>query len=235
MRRWIAPLTLAALAATYSSAFAHTAWLEPAGAPGQYLLRFGGHEGKLESYPPEKLKEVRALDAQGKALPLVRSAGDDGVRVRVQGTPALLALHFDNGIYSRAEGGKSVNLPMTENPGATQGTWAVKYGKTIAAWHERVTKPLGQPFEVVPLSAAAPRAGQPLRVRVLIDGKAAAGVQVAQGEEGKEPVVTDADGVASFVPRPSVNRLWAGRRTAVTGEPRYTQLSIEYVLLFEAR
>jgi nickel transport protein len=229
-------LTLAALLLVAGHAAAHTAWLEPdPAAAGTYVVRFGGHAGKTESYPPEKLKSVQARDARGATLPVSTAAGADGVRVSVQGTPAVLTLHYDNGIYSRATGGKSLPKPMNENPGATQGTHAVKYGKYIAAWGEAVTRPFGQPFEVVPVSGAAPRAGQPWRVLVLIDGKPAADIAVARDEGSADAVKTDADGVATFVPQQGPNKLWSGRRTAVTGDPRFTQLSIEYLLAFDLR
>lgn len=229
-----AAVSAAAAAALWfvaGAAQAHTAWLEPAGSG--WLLRFGGHEGQTEGYAPDKLKAVAAVDAQGRAVALERSVQADGVRVTAQGA-ALLTLHFDNGFFSRAEGGRSVNLPMDRNPGATRGTHAVKYGKTVARWGEVVTRPLGQPFEVVPLSAQPPRAGQPLRVRVLIDGRPAAGIEVARGDAGVDGVRTDAAGVASFVPRAGQNRLWSGRRTPVGNDARMTELSVEYVLLFEA-
>lgn len=216
------------------SATAHTAWIEPAGAQG-FVLRFGGHAGKREPYEPTKLKSVQAVDAQGRAVQLERTDAADGVRLQPQGEAALLALHFDNGFFSRDAAGKSVNRPMNEVPGATQGTWAVKYGKTIVRWGEVVTRPLKQPFEVVPLAAATPRAGQPMLVRVLIDGQPAADVEVARGDAGQDSARTDAQGVARFVPQAGLNRLWAGRRAAVAGDPRHTQLSIEYALVFEAR
>lgn len=228
-------LTAALLLAAAGTAAAHTAWLEPEAAPGAYLVRFGGHAGKLESYAPEKLKSVQALDAQGRLLPVTTATRDDGVHAQVQGAAALLTLHFDNGIWSRAPGGKSVARPMNESPGATEGTAAVKYGKTIAVWTAVAAQPAGQPFELVPLSAAPPRAGQPLRLRVLIDGQPAAGVEIARGEAGVDAVKTDAQGVAAVLPQPGWNRFWSGRRTPVAGNPRYTQLSIEYLLVFEAR
>jgi nickel transport protein len=225
---------LAALLLAAGTAAAHTAWIEPAGG-GSFVLRFGGHEGKTESYDAAKLKSVQALDLNGRAVQVQRSDGSDGVRLQPHGEVALFALHFDNGFFSRDAAGKSVNRPMGEVPGATQGTWAVKYGKTIVRWSDIVTRPVQQPFEVVPLSAAAPRAGQPMQVRVLIDGKPAADIEVARGEAGREAVRTDAQGVAQFVPQAGLNRLWAGRRTPVSGDPRFTQLSIEYALVFEAR
>lgn len=153
-----AAVTAAACATLWmvaGAAQAHTAWLEPAGSG--WLLRFGGHAGQTESYAPDKLKAVAAVDEQGGAVALERSVRADGVRVTTPGTPTLRTLHFDNGFFSRAEGGRSVNLPMDRNPGATRGTHAVKYGKTVARWGEVVTRPLGQPFEVVPLSAHAGR------------------------------------------------------------------------------
>lgn len=231
-------LSLAALAlgALGAAASAHTAWLEPdPQAPGAFVVRFGGHDGKTEAYPPQRLKSVQALDAQGRPLALATTAQADGVRVAVKGAAAVLTLHFDNGIWSRAEGGKSLNKPMNENPGATGGTHAIKYGKTIAAWSDVVTRPVGQPFEVLPLSPAPARAGQPWRVRVLVDGRPASGVRVARDEDGPQAVLTDADGVATFVPQAGWNKLWAGSRAPVSGDPRMTQVSIEYLLMFEAR
>lgn len=229
---WTAGLLLVAAGA----AAAHTAWLEPdAVAAGTYVVRFGGHGGKTEAYAPEKLKSVQARDAKGAALVVATSVHGDGVRVAVKGAPAVLGLHFDNGIYSRAPDARSVPRPMNENPGATQGTHAVKYGKFIAQWGEIATRPLGQPFEVVPVSAAAPRAGQPWKLRVLIGGKPAAGVRVGVGEDGPQSVTTDADGVATVLPQPGLNKLWSGRRSQVAGDPRFTELSIEYLLAFELR
>lgn len=218
------------------SAAAHTAWLEPvAGVQNEYVLLFGGHEGKLESYAADKLKTVEAWDASGKPVGVTRAVREGAVRVMTSGSPVLLAVHFDNGIWSRGADGKSVEKPVDQNPGAKEGTRAVKYGKTIANWSPVVARPVGQPFEVVPVGAEPPRTGQPWPLRVLIDGKPAADVEVSRGEQGQDSVRTGPDGVANFVPRAGLNKVWAGRRTPVTGEPRYTQLSIEYLLVFTAK
>lgn len=215
---------------------AHTAWLESAAGAGNYKVMFGGHAGKLESYNPEKLKTVEATDAAGKTLKVTRTMGADGVLVHVDGTPTLITMHFDNGIHTRPETGPSIEKPMNEVPGATRATYAVKYGKTVLDWSPRIGKTLGQPFEVVPLDTAAPRAGQPLRVRVLQEGKPVPGVKLGRGEEGgaKDPV-TDADGVAAFIPQAGFNKLWAGKRTEVKGNPKYTELSYEYLFGFNAK
>jgi len=197
---------------------------------------FGGHAGKLVTYDPQKLREVAATDKQGKTLDVKREITADGVRLSVTGSPAMIAMHFDNGIHSRPASGPSVEKPMNEVPGATRATYAVKYHKTILDWVPLITKPIGQPFEVVALDAVAPTAGKPLRVRVLQDGKPLAGVKLGRGEEGTaaDPV-TDADGVAAFIPVSGFNRLWAGKRIPVAGNPKYTELSYEYSFGFNAK
>jgi nickel transport protein len=225
------------LACCASSAFAHTVWLEPvAQNAGDYQVFFGGHAGKLETYRPEKLKTIDAVDKSGKPLAVSRKVGADGVRLHVEGSPSMIAMHFDNGIHSRPPTGPTVEKPMNEVAGATRATYAVKYHKTVVAWSPIVTKVVGQPFEVVPLSAQQPAADQPFRVRVLQDGKPVAGVKLGRGEEGTaaDPV-TDADGIAAFVPKSGFNRLWAGKRIAVTGNPQYTELSYEYSFGFDAK
>lgn len=233
MNRLHVLLATLALLAPLSAARAHTAWIEAAGDG--YVVRFGGHEGKTEPYAADKVKSVQAVDAQGRALTVSARAGDDGVRLTVAGAPAVLALHFDNGIWSRAPGGRSQPLPLDAHPGATQATHAVKYAKTIVQWTAAAAQPLGQPFELLPLQSQPPRAGQPLRLRVLVDGKPAAGIAVGRDENDPQPARSDADGVVTLRPVAGQNALWSGQRSAVSGDPRLTQRSVEYVLRFPAQ
>ena len=220
-----------------SAAVAHTVWLESVPqSKSDYQVLFGGHAGKLETYQPEKIKQIDAVDKQGKKLNVKQDLAADGVRLHVDGSPALISMHFDNGIHSRPATGPSVEKPMNEVPSATRATYAVKYHKTVVDWAPLVTKTIGQPFEVVPLSAQQPVVDQPFRIRVLQDGKPVAGVKLGHGEEGtaSDPV-TDAEGIAAFVPKKGFNRLWVGKRIAVTGNPKYTELSYEYSFGFDAK
>ncbi len=104
----------------------------------------------------------------------------------------------------------------------------------MVAWGPVVTRPVGQPFEIVLMDSTAPRAGQPMRIQVRMDGKPAAGINVGRGEDNAE-ATTDASGVATFIPTAGFNKVWAGKRIETTTEPRYTQLSYEYLLGFNAR
>lgn len=232
-----AVIAAGALILSSGAACAHTVWLEAvADKPGDFKVMFGGHAGKLETYAATKIKSVDAHDASGKALKVARDTTAGGVMLHVDGKPATILMHFDNGIHTRTAAGPTVEKPMNEVPDAKSATHAEKYHKSILVWGPSAVKASKQPFEVIPVSDKAPRAGEPMQVRVMSQGKPVAGIRLGHGEEGKptDPV-TDANGVAAFIPVTGFNKLWAGQRTAVTGNPAYTELSYEYLLAFNAQ
>lgn len=229
------PLLLGLLAiALGSSAHAHTIWLQAdADAPRAYDVYFGGHAGALTPYDARRIASLRALDASGGEVAITLTGTDDAAGVRLDGDAALIAFGYDNGIHTRTGSGPSVKAPMDEVPGAISATNAQKFHKTIVRWgSDIVTVPVGHAFEVTPLGAQAPVAGAPMRVQVRIDGVPAAGIHIGRGEDTRD-ATTDADGIASFVPVAGHNRIWAGQRTQVSGEPRYTELSYEVSLGFD--
>lgn len=231
-RRLVASLLLSGWAS--APALAHTAWLEPDTTVSGWQLKFGGHAGVLEPVVPGKLKDVAALDAEGKALTVTRAVNGDQVSIDVAGEPSVIALHYDNGIHTRpATPGPSIEQPMHAVPGAISAVNAVKYHKTIAAWTPQVVRPVGQEFEVIPLLAATPKAGVPMTVEVRLKGQPLAGAKIGHGEDSGD-AVTDAQGRAQFTPKAGFNKLWAGQRFEVEGNPDYTQLSYEYLLGFDA-
>jgi nickel transport protein len=213
-------------------AHAHNVWLEP-DAHGAYVVQFGGHEGKLEDFPAEKLRSVQAYDLRGRKIDVAVQAVPGGAKVTPERQAALLAAHFDNGYFSKVGDGPLVNKPMNENPGATSGVHAVKFHKTFIQWGAIAKKELGQTFEIVATSHAAPHVGEPVQFQVLLDGKPKAGVRVSLGEKG-EPVTTDANGLVTVKPKVGVNQLLAVVRMPVSGDPKTTSLSYEYLLAFPA-
>jgi len=223
---------LAVALAAMPGAWAHNVWLEP-DAAGGYLVQFGGHAGQREAFDASKLKSVQALDRRGRPIEVAVVPVAGGVRVQPARQAALLAAHFDNGIFSRVGEGPMVEKPMDQHPGATGGVHAVKYHKSIIQWGVVAKKPLGQPFEIVPLAHETPHAGQPLRVQVLLDGKPAGGIRLSWGEQGA-PVTTAPDGTATVTPVAGPNQLTAIRRAPVGGDARFTSLSYEYLLAFPA-
>ena len=243
MKQFAIPLVaVAAMAVTTSAAIAHTAWFERDGQAPVWRLMFGGHHGVTEPATPSRLMEVTAVDARGRPLRTTRTVSGADVRIAVAGQPVMLTLHYDNGMHSRTGTGPSVELPMDQVPGATSATTNQKYAKTIVTWGSSVlTRPVGQPLEVIPLSSRQPRAGQPMRVQVRLNGRPVAGARLGRGEDPAEApasdtgATTDANGIASFTPTAGFNRLWAGQRIPVTGNPHYTVLSYEYSFGFMAQ
>ena len=214
---------------------AHNVWLE-ADANGAYTVQFGGHAGKLETFPIEKLQSVKAYDRRGRKIDVKIEAMPGGARV----TPAsdnkqaaMLSAEFDNGFYSKVGDGPMVNKPMNENPGATSGVHALKFHKTLIQWGVIAKQELGQKLEIVALSHKAAHAGEAVQFRVLFDGRPRAGVRVALGESGT-PVASDAQGLVSLVPAAGSNQLLAILRLPVEGDLRVTQVSYEYLLAFPA-
>ncbi|TXK65685.1 DUF4198 domain-containing protein [Alkalisalibacterium limincola] len=225
---------LAALAlASSPSVLAHTIWLEPlAERQHTWEVFFGGHGGETNAFDADRIGQVRALHADGHDVPTELTREGERVFIGIAPGTAMVTLHFDNAIHTRTSHGPSVRAPMTEVEGAVSAVNAQKYHKTILDWESDVIlTPVGQAMEVLPTRLQAPRAGEPLRVQVLIDGEPAAGVRIGRGEDTGEGV-TDATGVAEFIPEVGFNKLWAGKRMEVDDEPRYTQLSYEYSLVF---
>lgn len=214
-------------------ACAHTVWLEQDGKQNDYIVRFGGHAGVLEEFPPQKLKQIAAIDAEGQQINVAREDQQAGVRLSAAQTPSLITLFYDNGYWSTLSSGRSENLPMDQVADAVSAVWAVKYHKYIQRWDAQAIQPQGQAFELVPLDEKAPAAGQPVSFQVLIDGEPAEGIELAFGEAGKE-AISDANGHATLTTRSGVNRIWAGQRLEVTDNSQYTQLSTEYSLVFHA-
>lgn len=221
---------LAALIAAAPLAHAHNVWLEP-DAHGAYVVQFGGHEGKLESFPADKLKSVQAYDLRGRKIDVSVQAVPGGAKVTPERQAALLAAHFDNGYFSKAGDGPMVNKPMNDHPGATSGVHAVKFHKTFIQWGVISKKEFGQTFEIVAATHLTPNEGEPVQFRVLLDGKPRAGVRVSLGEKG-EPVMSDADGLVTVKPKAGMNQLLAVLRMPVSGDPKTTSLSYEYLLAF---
>lgn len=220
---------MGALMLACAQASAHDAWIEPAGDG--YAVRYG-HE-KAEAYDPAKVKMLAAHAADGASLPLERRTESDGLRFTVRGKPALLALHFDNGFWSKtAEGSK--NVPKTEAPGATHSVHSLKYGKFMLDWSPFTAKPLGQRLEIVPLAEAVPRPGTVLAVRVLWEGRPLAGVKIGKGEYALN-AVTDAEGKAMLPVGSGLQTVWVGRRAPLDNDPRADTLSVSALLRFEAR
>lgn len=210
---------------------AHDAWLAPQDSGWTVIY---GHKNGLESYASGKVKQVKALDAQGKALDVQRQETDKGVVLSFAGEPALATLVFDNGYWSKAPGGKTINVPKNENKGATQGSHPVKFHKYVMNWTAQANQPVGEDAEIIALNTQAPKAGEKVDIQVLYQGQPAAGWAVGIDDSEDSPLKTDAQGKASFEVSPGRNFISASHGIPVKGDPKTDVNSISVNLIFNA-
>jgi hypothetical protein len=154
------------------------------------------------------------LDAV-KRLPLVQNiSGYDAewnpiaTKLRVAGPllladsesqPTVVAAVLFNGIWSRTPEGEWLKKGRDEVPNATTSEKNFKYAVHIAGPLTAPLRPLpGQTLQIVPVDAALPALmGQPLKLRVLFQGKPIAGARVLTdfvNDPDAKPLKSAADG-----------------------------------------
>ena len=215
-----------------AGAQAHNVWLEP-DAKGGYLIQFGGHEGKQESFDPAKLQSVKAYDLRGRAVATQVAQTGSALRVLPAPKAALIAVELDNGYFSGPIQGGMKNVPMDQNPAAERGVHALKFHKTIITWNALTQRDLGQTFEVTPLQGRTPHAGDWLALKVQLHGKPLQGARVSVGEKG-EAAISDAKGLVKVQVQKGTNHIQAIFRQPIEGDPKTTQRSYEALVSFAA-
>lgn len=123
--------------------YAHNVWLEP-DAQGGYVMQFGGHQGKTETFDHAKLQRVHAYDLRGREVSCAVQSMRGGMRVKPDAKAALIAVELDNGYFSSVKPeGDMLPLSMDKNPGAVRGVHARKFHKTVVQWGRRHAKAAG--------------------------------------------------------------------------------------------
>ncbi|WP_380732940.1 DUF4198 domain-containing protein [Sinimarinibacterium flocculans] len=210
------------------SAWAHDAWIAIDGPA--HAVRYG-HTAAGDPYDPAKIRQVRAWSANGDPVAVAVERSADGATATPASDAAVLTLDFDNGYWSRV-GGQSRNEARTVT-GAAEGTQSLKYGKTVLSWGDVVTRPLGQPLELVAVSATAPRDRQKVNVQVLHEGRPLAGARVyAGGHDDEAPVTTDANGRAAIEVHRGTQMLGVAHSVAHDG-PEADRVNLSANLLFK--
>ncbi len=227
--------TLIATLLFSSVASAHNVWLEPESNTGgiqRYVVKFG-HE-QTEFYPQAKLKRVRYIDEQGKVQDTTfefnAKQGDKGEAVVGDKGAKIYYTLFNNGIWSKLPSGKYVEKTKREVPNAEFSINPIKLSKSIVKWDDDAMKYHHMDYELVPLSK--PEAGKVLDILVLKQGKPVQGIKVGLGED--QPFnLSNAQGIAQFIPTQGFNKVWAEFEEKVAGNPDYSDRSYEYMLTFD--
>ena len=182
-----------------TGAYAHGIWF--AQRSNQLALIYGVGADDLDAVKRlPKVKSIAGFDDSGQPVEtkLVPTT-DKLLLVNLDNQPAVVAAVLDNGRWSKTADGKWHNKGKDEVPDAVISERNYKY-----AVHLRLPldKPLGplpeQTLQIVPVKAKLPELlGQPVKLRVLYQGKPVAGARVQAdyvNDPDSKPVKSGKDG-----------------------------------------
>ena len=164
-----------------------------------------GHGAEDNAFKAQKISGAWAYDVGGKMIPVSVQRLADHARLQPLKPPAVMAVALNNGMWSQTEDKKWINEGRSKVPGAIEATQTFKYSLAIYQPGAKLPK-LDQMKllilpEVDPLTVGP---GKSLPVRVLLDGKPAAGVKLV-GDYRSAPntlsTETDAEGRAQVLVR----------------------------------
>jgi hypothetical protein len=181
---------------------AHGIWFAQRATQLAFLYGVGADD--LDSL--KRLPQVTSVDGyDGDGRPVDTKLEPDGrlVLVNLENQPAVLAAVLDNGTWSKTPDGKWHKKGKDEVPNAVVAERTIKYAVHLRA---AVNAPIGalphQTLEIVPVEAKLPALlGQPIKLRVLYQGKPVAGAKVLHdwlNDPDGAPVLSGADGTVTL-------------------------------------
>ncbi|MGQ7959251.1 DUF4198 domain-containing protein [Pseudomonas sp. SP16.1] len=164
-----------------------------------------GHGAEDNAFKAEKISGAWAYDAAGKMIPVTVERLADHARLQPLKTPAVLGVALDNGAWSKTPDGQWINQGRSQVPNSTQSLHTFKYSLAIYAAGAKL--PALDQLKMVIVPEADPLevgVGKLLPVRILVDGKPMAGVELIgdyRGAPHQVSAVTDAEGRAEVAVR----------------------------------
>ncbi|CAI8876938.1 nickel transport protein [Pseudomonas sp. IT-347P] len=164
-----------------------------------------GHGAEDNAFKAQKISGAWAYDAGGKMIPVSVERLADHARLKPLKSPAVMAVALNNGMWSQTADKKWINEGRSKVPSAIEATETFKY--SLAVYQPGVKLPKLDQIkllivpEVDPLTVGP---GKSLPVRVLLDGKPAAGVKLVGDYRSAPNTVsteTDKDGRAQVLVR----------------------------------
>ncbi len=164
-----------------------------------------GHGAEDNAFKAQKISGAWAYDAGGKMIPVSVERLADHARLKPLKPPAVMAVALNNGMWSQTADKKWINEGRSKVPGATETTQTFKY--SLAIYQPGTKLPKLEQIKLLILPEVDPLTvgpGKSLPVRVLLDGKPAAGVKL-YGDYRSAPntlsTETDKDGRAQVLVR----------------------------------
>ncbi|WP_252274217.1 DUF4198 domain-containing protein [Pseudomonas subflava] len=226
------PLLLSLLLCGQASA--HGLWTEQ--RRGNHEVVYG-HGAEDDAFKAEKISGAWAYDDAGKMIPVSVQRLDDHARLQPLRAPAALAVALDNGAWSQTPDEQWVNAGRSQVPNSTRSLHTYKY--SLAIFHKGAKLPALDKLRLAIVPQSDPLAvgpGKPLRVRVLVDGKPAKGVELI-GDYRSMPhdvsATTDAEGYAEVkVRNDGLNIIAASLYVPVKGDKEIDELGFFSSLTF---
>jgi uncharacterized GH25 family protein len=198
------PLLTGALCAALlaAQASAHGLWTEQRRGNIETIY---GHGAEDNAFKAEKISGAWAYDAAGRMIPVTVEHLADHARLQPLKTPAVLGVALDNGPWSLTPDKQWINQGRSQVPSSTQSLHTYKY--SLAIYAEGAKLPELAQLKMVILPEADPLkvgVGNLLPVRVLVDGKPMAGIELAGDYRGAPHQIsakTDAAGRAQVMVR----------------------------------
>ncbi|WP_421591547.1 DUF4198 domain-containing protein, partial [Shinella sp. M27] len=176
-----------------------------AGAHGAWVAeRWGnlgvvyGHGAGDDPYDPARITQALAISEEGAATPVEIDKREKHAILKPEGEPAAILLTFDNGYWTEKTDGKWVNAAKDKVADAKAAGHYIKNSLSLLHAHGALPAFPKQDLQILPLDNPVGRkAGDPIRLRVLHDGKPLAGAVVTLdyvNQASLKSAPTDADG-----------------------------------------
>jgi len=231
--------TLSVLIITCLSAaqvMAHGIWLEQRRGNIEVVY---GHGSSEDDYLPERVIIANGYDKSGKNVALKKVALNNYVRLAYDHKPYVIATVLDNGQYAKMPNGKWLTQKIGEKiVGADKNMHIYKY--SLAILQEGAKIPALKELRLVIIPETDPTkvaAGSELPVKVLVDGKPTAGVElVADYRSGAEiaAAVTDNKGRAKIKVRNADLNIISAEYALPVSEPAVNEILMHSTLTFSA-
>ncbi|MFJ4142773.1 DUF4198 domain-containing protein [Pseudomonas sp. NPDC089734] len=196
-------LALSLLGALFmGQASAHGLWTEQRRGNIEVVY---GHGAEDNAFKAQKVSGAWAYDRAGRMVPVTVQRLDDHARLQPLKPVAVMSVALDNGMWTKGKDNKWVNEGRSKVPGGTESIHTFKYSLAIYEEGARLPSLDKLKFVIVPqVDPLEVGPGKPLPVRVLIDGKPAAGIKLIGDYRSAPDTVsaeTDAEGRATVVVR----------------------------------
>jgi hypothetical protein len=233
-----APLLAVVLSLAAGACQAHGLWIAARGGATALVYGDGGEDLDIRPRLP-KLRQVQAWGADGAPLPLQLQTEGRLALLQPDGPAVALSATLDNGLWSKDAAGRWHAQGHDERPDAVVSGHYLKTAVHLPRWPQAVVKPLpGLALQLLPADDTQTplMLGQPIRLRVYLNGRPVVGAQVGQdlpGDPDGQTVQSDAEGVVVLkVRNQGLNVLWAALDTAPADPRRARQTSLLATLSF---